>query len=105
MRAFTPAFNFVRDLVQSGNLPGAVFGVTDATGHTAIQAFGAGIRDDSPYYLWSIIKPVVGLAFMQLVERGLVNLQHPVKQYLEGFGTGRPDEVQLWHLLTHTNGI
>ena len=105
MRAFAPAFNFVRNLVQSGNLPGAVFGVSNAVGHTEIQAFGPGIRDDSVYYLWSIIKPVVGLAFMQLIERGLVNLQHEVKHYLPNFGVNRNDAVQIWHLLTHTNGI
>ena len=110
MSKFVHTFDYVRELVQTAQLPSAVFGVTDASGHTEIQAFGRwpqgqAVQTVDPYLLFSVTKPVVGLAFMQLVERGLVNLQHELKQYVPEFGGGRADTVLVWHLLTHTAGI
>jgi len=110
MNRFAPTFDYVRNLVHTDQLPSSVFGVTDAGGHTEIQSFGTwptgqAVQNTDPYLLFSVTKPVVGLAFMQLVERGLVNLQHEVKQYLPDFGTGRADKVLVWHLLTHTSGM
>ena len=103
MSNFLPVFDHIQTLVQDGKLPSAVFGVADKNGMVALDGFGA--KSDDAYLLFSVTKPVVGLGFMQLVERGLVNLQHEVKQYLPWFGPARADKVLLWHLLTHTAGI
>ncbi|NJM41961.1 MAG: beta-lactamase family protein [Anaerolineae bacterium] len=103
MNNFSPVFEHLHNLVTTNKLPSAVFGVADKNGVLALDGFGS--QADDLYLLWSVTKPVVGLAFMQLVERGLINLQHEVKQYLPWFGANRTDKVQLWHLLTHTSGI
>jgi CubicO group peptidase (beta-lactamase class C family) len=110
MRNYSPVFDYLRGWVQAGKLPSAVFGVADKTGVLAMDAMGQwpngdAIRADDAYLLWSVTKPIVGLGFMQLVERGQVNLQQEVKQHLPWFGAGRTDKVLLWHLLTHTAGI
>ena len=110
MSTFAPTFAYVRGLVEQAKLPSAVFGVVDASGQTEIAAFGhwpqgKAVQEHDAYLLFSVTKPVIGLAFMQLVERGLVNLQHEVKHYLPNFGAGRTDTVLVWHLLTHTSGM
>jgi CubicO group peptidase (beta-lactamase class C family) len=110
MNNYSTVFDLVRGWVQNGKLPTAVFGVADKNGIVALDAFGQrpngdAIRPDDVYLLWSVTKPIVGLGFMQLVERGQVNLQHEVKQYLPWFGPNRTDKMLLWHLLTHTSGI
>ncbi len=56
--------------------------------------------------LWiSCSKPVMGVAFGQLIERGLVGLDDPVTKYLPEFGQGGKQDVALRHLLTHTAGF
>jgi len=110
MSQFTPALEFVRDLVASGRLPSAVFGVADSNRVLELAAFGARpngelVKTTDPYLLWSVTKPIVGLASMQLWERGCIHLGQEVRQHLPWFGRGRTDKVLLWHLFTHTAGI
>ena len=62
-------------------------------------------------------KPVTGLGALILADRGLISLDRPVKEYIEGFdgvhvvteagedlGVTKT-EVTLLHLLTHTSGL
>jgi CubicO group peptidase (beta-lactamase class C family) len=110
MSQFNPVFDYLRKFVVSGALPGAVFGVCDAHNVLALDAFGKApggraVTADDVYLLWSVTKPITGLAIMQLCEDGLVDPEADVRQILPWFGTNRTDKVQLWHLLTHTGGI
>lgn len=100
---FGAAFDLVRGHVAAGRLPGAVLGVATADGTVALDAFGAG-RDDT-YALFSITKPLVGIAAARAIERGLLTPQTPLTDALPGFGAGRDDVVRLWHLASHTAGI
>jgi CubicO group peptidase (beta-lactamase class C family) len=107
---FDPVLDLVRGEVRRGRLPSAVVGVASSRGVLALEAFGAArgrhVRVDDPYLLFSASKPVVGLAALQLVERGLLSLRTPLADALPGWGAGRQgDEVTLWHLMTHTAGI
>lgn len=105
MSQFTPLFRFVKSLVGDGpgKLPSAVIGVADASGVIDVQAFNA--KSDAIYLLFSITKPFVGMAMGQLWERGLINLNEPVRNHIPDFSPKRTDAVTLWHLLTHTSGI
>ncbi len=105
MSVFSPFFSYVRGLVGDapGQLPSAVLGVADAQGIVDVQGFSA--RDDSIYLLFSVTKPIIGLAVAQLWERGQIGLWDPVHRYFSGFGRMRSDVVTIWHLLTHTSGI
>ena len=56
--------------------------------------------------LWlSAGKPVGAVAIMQLRERGLLQLDDPVCQYLPEFAAGGKGAVTIRHLLTHTGGF
>ena len=103
MNKFSPVFDHLNKLVQTSKLPSAVFGVANKDGVVALDAFGA--KQEDAYLLWSVTKPTVGLAMLQLCERGLISLSHEVKQYLPWFGANRTDKILLWNILTHTAGI
>ena len=105
MSTFSPLFSYVQSLVGEGHgkLPSAVIGVADKNGILDVQAFNA--KDDAIYLLFSITKPFVGMAMCQLWERGLINLNEPLRNYVPDFAPARTDVVTLWHLLTHTSGI
>ncbi|MDW8396438.1 MAG: serine hydrolase domain-containing protein [Anaerolineae bacterium] len=102
---FAPLFDYVRALVGDGpaQLPSAVLGVADANGVIEVQAFRA--REDSIYLLFSVTKPIIGIAVAQLWERGQIGLYDSLQRYIPDFGQTRSDTVTIWHLLTHTSGI
>ena len=99
----TPLFTFVQSLVVPGKLPSAVIGVANKSGIIDVQAFNA--KPNAIYLLFSITKPFVGMAMAQLWERGLINLNEPLRNYIPDFAPARTDMVTLWHLMTHTSGI
>ena len=56
------------------------------------------------YNIGSVSKTIAGVAVMQLVERGRVDLEDPIQKYAPSF----PDKgwpITIWHLMTHTSGI
>lgn len=63
---------------------------------------------DTPYLIASISKTVTGVAVMQLVERGKINLDADINTYLP-FNITNPKNpnaiITCRHLLTHTSGI
>ncbi|MGR0320597.1 serine hydrolase domain-containing protein [Agromyces sp. ZXT2-3] len=104
MPQFDHAFDWVRRNVADGPLPNAVLGVASADGVVALDAFGETSVDDH-YPLFSITKPIVGLAALRLVEQGRLTPDTPLTRALPGFGAGRDDVVRLRHLASHTSGI
>ncbi len=74
------------------------------------RAFGEANKDhrvpnvlETRFNIGSIGKTITGVAIMQLVERGKLDLDAPVASYLEGFPHG--DAITLHHLLSHTSGM
>lgn len=58
------------------------------------------------FRIGSVSKPFTWTALMQLVERGLVDLDAPVDEYLDFEIPGGFDEpIRVWHLMTHTPGF
>lgn len=73
-------------------------------------AFGSARVDarmlDDTLVLWfSSVKPLMGVAIGQLVERGLVGFDDPVMLHLPEFAQNGKESVTLRHLLTHTSCI
>jgi CubicO group peptidase (beta-lactamase class C family) len=73
-------------------------------------AFGEANKDhrvantlETRFNIGSIGKTFTGVAIMQLVERGKVELDAPVSGYLEDFPYG--DSITIHHLLSHTSGM
>lgn len=109
MPQFDSAFDWVRRRVHDGPLPTGVLGVATAEGVVALDAFGAtgghAASVDDHYPLFSITKPIVGLAALHLVEQGRLTPETPLARAIPSFGAGRDDLVRLRHLVGHTSGI
>jgi len=89
-------------------------------------ASGTPLREDSIVRIYSMTKPITSVAFMMLVEQGLVALDDPVHRYIPAWrdlavyvagGNGLPDTPLGWQtrpteapmriidLLRHTSGL
>ena len=74
-------------------------------GRQGAEPDAAAIRDDSVFLLASITKPIVYLAAMKLVERGLLCLTDRVTHYLPDFAAHHKEDTLVLHLFTHTSGL
>lgn len=69
---------------------------------------GATVTAQTPFLLGSVSKPVTGLAVMQLVEAGQLDLDAPAQRYLPWFDLrdkAAARAITVRHLLTHTSGL
>jgi CubicO group peptidase (beta-lactamase class C family) len=89
-------------VVRGGELVHAV-----SVGQAAIAA-QLPVTSGSVFRVGSISKTFTGIAIMQLVAQGRVDLDGPVNEYLRRYRVETPPgapPVTLRHLLTHTSGI
>lgn len=109
MPRFDHAFDWVRRHVEHGPLPTAVLGIATAEGVVALDAFGSergrATSVDDHYPLFSVTKPIVGLAALRLIEEGRLTPDTPLTAAVPEFGSDRDDLVRLRHLVSHTSGI
>lgn len=67
---------------------------------------GEGITPDTRFEIGSITKSMTAAAILQLRDRGLLDLDDPVRRYLPWFRLKADrGEIRLRHLLNHTSGI
>jgi CubicO group peptidase (beta-lactamase class C family) len=113
-------------LVERRRVPGAVILIERRGALACVESFGqqepvhgVPMRDDSIFRIFSMTKPIVSVALMMLVERGLVSLRDPVAKYLPEFAAvhlgverdGRLERVAprramtIHDLLRHTAGL
>ncbi len=92
-----PAISFVTGSVDQLHGP-VSFGSQTLDGKTPLDP-------DPIYLIASITKPVVAMAGLMLVERGLITLSDRVTDYLPDFGKQGKYSVEIRHLLTHTSGL
>ncbi len=113
--------------IDTGKIPGALT-VIFRNGELAhLSALGYAdverkkpVRPETVYRIYSMSKPITSVAFMMLVEQGLVALDDPVHRvipewrdlgvyeggFMETFRTRRPDRPMLMiDLLRHTSGL
>lgn len=130
-RGFDRITSYFRNETERRRIPGAV--VTIARHGTVIydQAFGladpatgAPMRTDSIFRIYSMTKPMTGVAVLMLAEQGRIHLSDPVSKYLPALAHPRvavettnvngqpivslvPAEraITIRDLLTHTSGI
>lgn len=109
MTHFDHAFDWARRNVGDEVLPTAVLGIANAEGIIALDAFGGAagqpVTIDDHYPIFSITKPIVGLAALRLVEQGRLTPDTPLGTAIPEFGAERDDVVRLRHLVSHTSGI
>lgn len=114
-------------LIQSNKMPGIVgaFGIGDlptqfvSAGKIADGANAPAANPESLWRIYSMTKPITGIAAMLLVEDGKISLDDPVSKYIPGFANMRvltsPDTsldsvparnpILIRNLLTHTAGL
>lgn len=93
---------FLQDRMQRHAIPGMAVAVMDGDGIAYADGFGdAGggrpVTADTPMEIGSMTKTVTAVAVLQLVERGAVALDAPVRTYLPRVRGARPDGVGRDH--------
>ena len=111
---FAQVQRLVEQGMAAGTFPGAVVYVRQdarvvwhhAFGWAAVTPRRRTMRSDAVFDLASLTKPIAtATAVLQLVEHGILQLDHPVADYLPAFGASGKQAVTVRHLLTHTSGL
>jgi methyl acetate hydrolase len=128
VREFSQADQVLREAAEAGAVPGVVAMAATRDGPVYQGAFGkralpsgAAMTVDTLFWIASMTKAITSTAAMQLVERGKLALDRPIRdvlpelaavKVLEGFDSGgepklRPArrDITFRHLLTHTAGF
>lgn len=103
--------DYLRQQQADADIPGLAVAVV--RGSEVVHRFtdgvdgnGRAITGETPFLLGSVAKSVTALAVLQLVDRGMVELDAPAVRYLPDF---RPasgfDRITVRRLLAHTSGI
>ncbi len=114
--ALVPVRDLVVQSIAEGLTPSVAVAVIQGGQIVWLEAFGQACRApevaatvDTPYALTSCTKPITALAFLQLRERGLIDLDKPANAYLgEGAlraAAGKAEEITTRRLLNHTAGF
>ena len=104
---------FLADIVASDQIPALAVAISRETETIQSLAFGqlnpspesSPATTDTIFLVASITKPVVATAVMLLVERGLLKLDDPVHRVIPEFNNNGKEDVQVYHLMTHTSGL
>jgi serine-type D-Ala-D-Ala carboxypeptidase len=106
--------NLLGSRIAAGDFPSAVYLVAERGRKVFADALGDAAREpekrpatiDTIYDLASLTKPLVtGLLCARLVERGGVNIDDRVADYLREFNREDKREITIKHLLAHTSGL
>lgn len=108
-----PDFGAIDSFVQRSTqgVPGVAYVVVRGDQTLHVKGFGSArtselVSGNTPFPLGSVSKSVTGLAVMQLVEHGDVNLDAPVQRYLPWFATADgPSPITIRELLNQTSGL
>ena len=120
--------DFLREEIKQEKIPGAVSLIYQGGREVDNSTFGYRDWDtktpmsaDQIFFIQSMTKPIISVAFMMLYEEGYFSLNDPVKNYLPAFeslqvatdlsqGAESPtqpikEDIRIWHLLSHTAGF
>lgn len=105
---------FIEREMQDKRIPALSIALVD--GQSIVWSRGFGVEDDSTkrpatantvYRVGSVSKLFTDIGVMQLVERGLIDLDAPVQRYLPSFRPTNPfgAAITLRHLMSHYAGL
>jgi len=95
-------------------IPGLALGVVQGDQIVHLKGFGVAgpdgraVTPQTPFQLASLGKPMTGVAVMQLVEAGKIDLDAPVQRYLPAFriaDAAASAQITVRQLLYHTSGL
>ncbi len=104
---------YVSMSMQKANVPG--LSITISRNGKAVYSRGYGLRnierrepatENTLYGIGSVTKSFTSMAIMQLAEKGLIDINRPVRDYLSGFHPDdHADETTIAHLMSHSSGF
>jgi len=110
----------INQSIENKDIPGSVVKIgrkekvlfTRAYGNSQVIPQSKPMKENMIFDLASLTKPIAtATSIMILVERGKLHLREKVKDYIPSFTPfikeqGQYEEdIQIWHLLTHTSGL
>ncbi len=107
LRQFEPLNDTIRDLQFSGVIrikKGSTTVFDSASGY-ASKSYRVPNTMKTRFANASVTKMFTAVAFLALVEKGLLSLDQSVTEYLDLVDSELKAEITPWHLLTHTSGI
>ena len=94
---------YLGEIVQAYHIPGMAFFITDSERTIYSQNFGQCRNLDQNFFVGSNSKSYTALAIMQLVEKGLINLDDDISVYLPDYTFNK--KIAILSLLNHTSGF
>ena len=108
------AEKLVEDIKKDHEASGIAVAIIDKSGKTQYEKFW-GVRDlesgkevngDTIFGLASVTKSFTALSIMQLEEKGMIDLDAPISQYIPEFtNKNQSKKVTVRHLLSHAGGF
>lgn len=106
----------IEEQMKAARVPGLALAVVQnqeviyarGFGVTSVEDGGAKVTPSTLFRIGSITKPLTGTAVMQLVESGKLDLDKPIKEYIDWFTLSEPgfaDSLTLRMLMSHTSGL
>ena len=107
----------LRQSIVAKEIAGAVTVVATPEGIIHLDAAGSAslaparpMMTDAIFWIASMSKPILATLILMLQEEGLLSVDDPVEKYLPQFKElktvdGKPAQVTIRHLLTHTSGM
>jgi CubicO group peptidase (beta-lactamase class C family) len=105
---------YVEQQMRELRIPGLALGIVQGDQIVHLKGLGiAGpdrrpVTPQTPFQFASIGKPMTGVAIMQLVEAGKLDLDAPIQRYLPWFRVAEAiasTQITARHLLYHTSGL
>jgi CubicO group peptidase (beta-lactamase class C family) len=100
--------------MRDARIPGLALAIVQGAQIVHLKGFGVADPDgravtpQTPFQIASLGKPMTGVAIMQLVEAGKLDLDAPVQRYLPWFRAAdevASAQITVRHLLYHTSGL
>lgn len=100
-------------MCEAAQVPALALAAVHGGQTTGVRTFGRQrvdpasppLRDDAIFLIASLTKPVVAMATLLLVERGLINLNDRAVEFLPEFDAADKKTITIRHLLSHTSGL
>ena len=95
--------DYLNQITEAYHIPGMAFFLTDPDHALMERTYGECTDMNRQFFIGSMSKSYTALCVMQLVEKGLVNLDEDISAYLPDFQFDK--KVTVLSLLNHTSGF
>lgn len=105
--------SYMQSVVNKYNIPGLSVVVVRNGDIELLKSYGEAkkgeeMQPNTPMYIGSLSKSFTALAVLRMVDKGLIDLDKPVAEYIPWFKTkdeNNTDLITVRHLLNHTSGL